>query len=113
METLREKQSRHVVYTGLLIAYAKTLGYELTWGETLRSEEEAEEDAKQGKGISNSLHRIGLAVDLNLFKDGKWLKKGLDHKPLGLYWESLAPDCRWGGRWGDGNHYSIEHEGVK
>jgi len=54
-----------------------------------------------------------LAVDLNLFRGGKWLDKSEDHKQLGDYWESLAPDARWGGRFGDGNHYSIEHGGRK
>ena len=44
------------------------------------------------------------------------------HKPFGEFWESLHPDCRWGGNWdkdnnpfefgeNDGNHYSLEHEG--
>jgi hypothetical protein len=29
-----------------------------------------------------------------------------DYKELGEYWESLDQDCKWGGRWGDGNHFS-------
>jgi hypothetical protein len=24
----------------------------------------------------------------------------------------MHPDCRWGGRFNDGNHYSFEHNGV-
>ena len=62
-----------------------------------------------------------LAIDLDLFKDGEgfemgckvYLTKTEDHRKLGEFWESLHPLCRWGGRFGDGNHYSLEHGGVK
>ena len=30
---------------------------------------------------------------------------------LGEYWESIGGS--WGGRFNDGNHYSLEHNGVK
>lgn len=33
------------------------------------------------------------------------------HKLLGEYWESIGGT--WGGRFNDGNHYSLEHNGVK
>ena len=66
-----------------------------------------------GKGSFRSLHPDRLAVDLNLFKDGVWLTKTEDHRVLGEFWESLGADHRWGGRFGDGNHYSIEHQGRK
>ena len=64
-------------------------------------------------GHGNSNHKRKLAIDIDLFWDGKWLTETDDHKPFGLFWESLHPMCRWGGRWGDGRHYSIEHNGVK
>lgn len=112
-ESLRQKQSRHVYLVGLLIQWAYQNGYELTWGQTLRTQAEANLNSAKKKGIKNSLHLKSLAVDLNLFKDGKYLTDTESHRPLGEFWESLGPDCRWGGRWGDGNHYSIEYEGVK
>ena len=67
----------------------------------------------------NSNHYIRLAIDINLFKDGVYLTDSLAHKPFGEFWESLHELCRWGGRvnpktgksYGDGNHYSFEHEG--
>ena len=62
-------------------------------------------------GIRDSLHRIRLAIDLNLFLDGVYLTSTDDHRPFGEYWEDLHELCRWGGRFGDGNHYSLEHEG--
>lgn len=114
--TLREKQSIFVNLIAELIFYAQSLGYALTFGETYRSKEEAIRLAKLNKGIVNSLHTVKLAIDLNLFKNGKWLTKTSDHEILGIWWEqqSFADiKCIWGGRFGDGNHYSIEHEGKK
>lgn len=111
--TLRQKQSLHVRLVAKLIEYATSQGYELTWGEAWRTPEQAAINAKKGVGIRNSLHMDRLAVDLNLFRDGCFLSSSDDHRPLGEYWESLHELCVWGGRWGDGNHYSITHGGRK
>ena len=111
--TLRQLQSLHVRLVAKLIEYATSQGYELTWGEAWRTPEQAEINAKKGVGIRNSLHMDRLAVDLNLFRDGHFLSASDDHRPLGEFWESLHPLARWGGRFGDGNHYSIEHNGRK
>lgn len=113
---LRTKQSIFVNLVALLIVRAAHLGYELTFGEAYRSPEEAARLAKIGKGIKNSLHTQRLAIDFNLFKSGKFETNGEGHLELGLYWESLSTSdytCVWGGRFGDGNHYSIEHGGRK
>jgi hypothetical protein len=112
-ETLRQKQSLFVRLVGLLISEAYARGYELTFGEAWRTLEQARLNAATGKGISNSLHIDRLAIDLNLFRDGKFLSRTEDHRPLGEWWEKLHPLCRWGGRFNDGNHYSIEHNGRK
>lgn len=111
--TLGEKQRLFTRLIGLLIAEAYRLGYELTFGEALRTQAQAITNATKGVGISNSLHLDRLAVDFNLFKDGVYLKDTSAHEPLGLYWESLHPLCAWGGRFGDGNHYSLQHGGRK
>ncbi len=115
METLRQKQSRFVRLVGLLIEESYRQGFELTFAEAYRTPEQAKLNQQAGRGISNSLHTSRLAIDLNLFKDGVFLPDSTSHLPLGIFWESLAPDCRWGGRFKrpDGNHYSIEHNGVK
>jgi hypothetical protein len=79
----------------LLILYAYELGYEVTLG-----------DAWATTGhIDNSFHYKRLAIDLNLFKDGKYLTKTSDHRMLGEFWESIGGT--WGGRFKrkDGNHY--------
>lgn len=84
-----------------LILFAYESGYELTFGDAW-----AHEGHKP-----NSNHYIRLAIDLNLFKNGKWLTRTEDHLSLGEYWESIG-GC-WGGRFDDGNHYSLEHKGRK
>jgi hypothetical protein len=112
---LGEKQELFMRLLPRLIDKAHELGYQTRGGELWRSDAAASWYASQGKGISNSLHRLKLAFDLNLFKDGDYLTKSEDHAILGQFWKSLHPLCRWGGDFKkpDGNHYSIEHEGVK
>jgi len=66
---------------------------------------------KVGYGSRNSCHKLRLAMDLNLFKDGKYCTDGEAHKPLGEKWESMGGS--WGGRFQDANHYSLEHDGFK
>lgn len=104
MITLREKQSKFAVMVAELILWALKHGYQVTLG-----------DAYRGPGCDYghpySLHKKRLAIDLNLFLGGKYLDKTEDHKPLGEYWESIGGS--WGGRWGDGNHYSLEHNGMQ
>jgi hypothetical protein len=65
------------------------------------------------KHMKNSLHYDGLAVDIDLTKDGKYLSLTEDHKQFGEFWESLHTDCCWGGRFKDGNHYSVTMGGRK
>lgn len=109
--TLREKQSLFVRLVASLILHATEEGYEFTFAEAYRPPETAELYEKQGKGIKNSLHCQRLAIDLNLFKDGEWLSKSEDFFPLGEWWEEQHELCSWGGRFGDGNHFSLRHEG--
>ena len=105
--TLRQKQSKFMVMLAQLINHATILGYELTMGRGYASQ--AANKADGGHTASNHLNR--LAIDLNLFKDGDFLEGTNDHLELGIYWESIGGV--WGGRFNDGNHYSLEHNGVK
>lgn len=111
--TLREKQSLFVRLVAALIQHATEQGYEFTFGEAWRTTEQARLNAAAGKGIGNSLHIDRLAIDLNLFKDGKFLSTTEDHLPLGEWWEKQSDLCAWGGRFKDGNHYSLRHEGRR
>ena len=65
----------------------------------------------------NSNHRIRLAVDLNLFVMGEYIRG--EHElwePIGVLWEGMDPLCRWGGRFHhrhrDYNHFSLRHNNV-
>jgi hypothetical protein len=111
--TLRQKQSMFVLLVARLIQHASANGYELTFGETYRSPEEAARLAALGKGIAASLHTQRLAIDLNLFLNGVYLTSTESHRPLGEWWEQQHELCRWGGRFKDGNHYSIAHAGKQ
>lgn len=105
--TLGEKQRDFTFMVGELILWAYDHGYELTFGRAYASEAANKADG----GHPRSLHRSRLAVDLNLFKDGKYLTETEDHLPLGEFWESIGGT--WGGRFDDGNHYSLEHNGMR
>lgn len=60
------------------------------------------------KHKEKSLHYDGLAVDIDLYDaEGRYLTRTEDHLQFGEYWENLDPKCTWGGRWSDGNHYSL------
>ena len=96
--SLRQKQSEFVRMVGLLIAYATQQGYEFTFADAYR------------KG-NRLLHGSRLAIDLNLFRNGVYLSSTKSHTPLGEFWESIGGS--WGGRFNDGNHYSLAHNGKK
>lgn len=110
--TLGQKQRLFTKMVAKLIDFAYESGYELTFGDAYRDPRvHGELGVKKGYGSAKSNHKQRLAVDFNLFKDGEYLTSTEDHKPLGEYWESLGGT--WGGRFNDGNHYSLEHNGVK
>jgi hypothetical protein len=116
--TLSEKQRFFTKLIAVLIEKAYDLGYELTFGEAYRDPRWAAQLAAMGKGIKNSLHIQRLAVDLNLFKNGQYLTDSEAYRTLGEFWESLSTGtirCCWGGRFSrpDGNHFSVEHNGVR
>lgn len=102
--SLRQKQSKFALMVAHLIQHAHHLGYEVTFGDAFR-------DPRCPHGHPNSLHRKRLAIDLNLFKDGEYLPSSEDHRPLGEFWESIGGS--WGGRFEDGNHYSLEHNNQR
>ena len=114
--TLREKQSKFTHLLARLILFMEGEGFEVTIGETYRSPEEAERLAKLGKGIKGSLHTKRLAADLHLFDNGKYLMDTESYRIPGTWWENQSTDeikCCWGGHFGDGNHFSVEHGGKK
>lgn len=113
--TLGERQRLFVKLLPRLLDFAYEQGYELTVGDAYRDPRvHGAMGIQMGYGHKNSNHKNRLAIDLNLFKGGVFLQTSEDHKLLGEFWENLDTLCRWGGRFNDGNHYSIESpEGMK
>lgn len=110
--TLGEKQRKFTRMIAELIQWLYANGYEATLGDAYRDPRlHGEIGVKMGYGHPKSGHKHRLALDLNLFKDGKFLSSTEDHRPVGEQWEKMGGS--WGGRFNDGNHYSLEHEGVR
>lgn len=84
-----------------LIVFANQHEYKLTGGELYRPFEMQKlyfENGKSKTMESNHLQR--LAIDLNIFFNGRYLNQNSDFKQiefLGDYWESLNKKNRWGG----------------
>lgn len=88
MSALLEAQQGFAADVAQLIAYGLLRGDAFTFGDAL---------AKDGH-VAHSLHYERLAVDLNLFVNGEWVRG--DHQEwhaLGVFWKSLHPRNRWGG----------------
>ncbi len=110
-ETLSQKQRRFVRMVAALIDRAHELGFELTFGDAYRDpRSHGAMGTRKAYGEASSAHKQRLAIDLNLFRNGRFLTATVDHLPLGEYWESMGGT--WGGRFSDGNHYSLKHNGI-
>ena len=94
--SLLEQQLKFTLMVAKLINFAYENGFELTLGDAARMDNKGH---KRG-----SFHYKRLAIDLNLFKNGKYLDKTEDHQTLGEFWKSIGGS--WGGDWSDGNHFS-------
>ena len=104
--------ARHVSY---LIQHMNAAGYECTLGDAFRDPRSHGAMGEQGAyGRKNSAHKQRLAQDLNLFKDGEYLRSTKAHKQFGEYFKALHPDNRWGGDFSkpDGNHYSRKYGNI-
>lgn len=95
--------TRHVAY---LINYAIDNGFNLSLGEAFRTDYQQKEYVRIGYSKTmDSKHLKRLAIDFNIFMDGRLLfseKSRHDEdlalcKPLGEYWVSLSEKNQWGG----------------
>lgn len=104
MAELSRLQAQFTKKIALLIQFAGCHGLDLTFGDAYR-----DPIAAYPYGRKNSLHKLRLAVDFNLFREGKYLTTTEDYKILGEFWESIGGS--WGGRFDDGNHFSLQIPG--
>jgi hypothetical protein len=113
--TLGQEQREFAYDVSELIKFIYDSGYECTLGDAFRDPRSHGEMSIKGVyGRAKSAHKQRLAIDLNLFKDGVYLRHTKAHAPIGAYWKGLNPQNRWGGdfRKKDGNHYSREYWGI-
>jgi len=103
---LSDEQWEFLKDVALLIQYAEDNGYKLTGGELYRTMYQQRYYVAHGLSWTyNSYHLKRLAIDFNLFIDGKYTTKRQDYMSLGIYWETLHPKNRWGGRFNDSPHF--------
>lgn len=112
--TLRQARCLFSEWFARLILHAIELGYEVAIDEV--TERITEKDPTSDH-MKLSLHHDGLAGDLNLYKSGVYLLTTEDHRELGEWWEEQGRILRipltWGGRFNDGNHYSLSWKGRR
>ena len=89
-------------------------GYRIIEAESFRPVWVAEEYARQGKVIKNSVHTKKLARDIFLKKGGTITWNPADYAEMGAKWKSMHPLARHGGdfRNRDSVHFSFIHGGV-
>jgi hypothetical protein len=105
MSELSIKQRQFAEMLPLLYLFIVQRGFKFTLGDAYR-------DKRCPYGHPQSLHRFRLAQDINLFlPDGTYLQETEDHKVIGAFWESIGGS--WGGRFNDGNHYSLSYRGMR
>lgn len=110
---LGQKQELFMRLLPRLIDKAHQLGFQVRGGDLFRDPRaHGHMGEKKSYSRANSCHKLKLAIDLNLFRNGRYLQATEDHRQLGEWWEQQHDLCRWGGRFQDGNHYSITHNGV-
>ena len=118
---LSEAQREFARHISFLIQHMDIAGYECTFGDAYRSPRSHGGMGEKGPyGRATSAHKQRLAVDLNLFKDGKYLTETADYKTMGDYWKALNNSNVWGGDidfdndgfGDDGNHFSRRYGGI-
>jgi peptidoglycan L-alanyl-D-glutamate endopeptidase CwlK len=105
--TLSDHQWQFLQDVSLLVQFALEHGYKLTGGELWRTEEQQRIylDRKLSKTM-DSKHLKRLAIDLNVFVNGKLASTRADFVELATYWRSLSPHNVSGYDWGwDYNHF--------
>jgi hypothetical protein len=117
---LAQKQALFARLMAQLTLWIFDQGWELTLsdgGVTLQRKVELQ-DGTRVKAIDRehregSLHYVRLAQDVNLFVDGEYITDGSHpaYQMIGRRWKGMDSLARWGGDFGDANHFSLAHDG--
>lgn len=109
---LSEKQQLFTVMIASLIHFAEEKGYRLTFGEAYRTPEQAALNAKKGVALLTACIPSASRWILTCLLTAN-TRPTAPHTAPGEYWESIGGS--WGGRFSkpDGNHFSLEHNGVR
>ena len=112
--TLREARCIFTKHLAMLVLDIIEEGYEVAFDEV--TERITAKDPTSDH-MPNSLHHLGLAADLLLYRNGVYLSKSEEYTQFGERWEAFGKEhnipLRWGGRFKDGNHFSLEWGGKK
>lgn len=109
-------QREFTACVGKLLNYAQSEGLGLTLGDAYRDPRvHGEFGTKKSYSAAKSVHKLRLAIDLNLFIGDEYITDGANpaYVKLGEFWETVHPLARWGGRFKDANHFSFEMWGCK
>jgi hypothetical protein len=113
-DPLETPQCHFTRLVGRFLIWCAQQGYAVALKEVQLTHEQQALYVQQGKSRTLlSKHVQGLAFDLALFVNGEYQITLAAYRPLGEYWEALAPSCIWGGRWPrfpDGVHFEYDPE---
>lgn len=117
--TLGQKRRLFTAKLSELIAFINARsGYEAQLDETKRHAIMCTINEYAGKGIANSLHKLGLAADIDIFYNGNLLENSEDYHFAAKWWKSNTTadaEFAWGGDFSkpDGRHFSVAHGGIR
>ncbi len=119
--SLRNAHYFSMVLVPKLLAFASAQGILIFIAEVQRHIERQTELYNSGRSWTlDSDHLLCTALDLELLKRGdddklRWVQdENHPHwKRLGKKWESLDPDCYWGGRWDSKDVYHFGYNARK
>lgn len=114
---LGDKQKLFPRLVADLFAGIYAMGYSCSLGDGYRDPRVfGEYGESKGYSARHSMHKLRLAIDINLYdKEGNYIKDSGHpaYKEVGAFWKSRHELCEWGGETGrnDGNHFSLSHDG--
>ena len=90
------------------LEYAKNFRYQWSRGELGLIGVDIEQNIRLDHIEQDIIHEHGRRP-----YDDAWQSDSAAFEPLGAKWLSMDDDAAWGGEWGDGNHFSFTHNGVR